>query len=594
MFDIFIMVDWSAANVPRTGRDSIWLCRRDAEGETLVNAPTRHAARELISQWLEAASGRRVLLGFDFPFGYPAGFAARLGLPGPPWRAVWDEIAALIDDDQENRNNRFDVAEALNRRVSGGGFPFWGCPRAPARTYLAGKHHRRHDTDGLAERRLVDLHIPSAQPCWKLLGTGSVGGQALTGIPVARALRADPRWRGRTQVWPFETGLQPPVKAQLVMAEVYPSLWAVKPRPDETKDAAQVRAVAGYLAARDQAGELAPLFFGDPGLTPKQREQVEREEAWTLGVTAARQRPIAVAVDVDPHSFTPAKPTPCSTRVAGECQSRQQEVRTRVVPVSSSRRKSGSISATGFRRYDEVASKPEVKKLTISEAYSSRHRRETGLPDEGSEIRAYTYLHDPAAITRKSLAIVRAEANLTRFPQPLRPVAARITHAAGDVAILDDLAFSPKAVRAGKAALEAGAPILVDATMVMAGINRKHLTAANELLCFLHDPAVPEIAAAQSTTRSAAAVELWRPYLGGAVVAIGNAPTALFRLLEILAEGAGKPALILGFPVGFVGAAESKAALAAFGNGIEFITLLGRRGGSAIAAAAVNALAAAR
>ena len=195
---------------------------------TLVNAPTRHAARELISQWLEAASGRRVLLGFDFPFGYPAGFAARLGLSGPPWRAVWDEIAALIEDDQENRNNRFDVAEALNRRVSGGGFPFWGCPRAPARTHLAGKHHRRHDTDGLAERRLVDLHIPSAQPCWKLLGTGSVGGQALTGIPVARALRDDPRWRGRTQVWPFETGLHPPVEAQLVMAEVYPSLWAVK------------------------------------------------------------------------------------------------------------------------------------------------------------------------------------------------------------------------------------------------------------------------------------------------------------------------------------------------------------------------------
>ena len=248
---------------------------------------------------------------------------------------------------------------------------------------------------------------------------------------------------------------------------------------------------------------------------------------------------------------------------------------------------------TGFRRYDEVASEPEVKKLTISETDSSRHRREKGLPDESSQSRAYTYLRDPAAITRKSLAIVRAEANLTRFPQPLRRVAARIAHAAGDVAILDDLAFSAKAARAGKAALEAGAPILVDATMVMAGINRKQLTAANELLCFLHDPAVTEIAAAQSTTRSAAAVELWRPYLEGAVVAIGNAPTALFRLLEILAEGAGKPALILGFPVGFVGAAESKAALAAFGNGIEFITLLGRRGGSAIAAAAVNALAAA-
>ena len=212
MFDTFIMVDWSAANVPRIGRDSIWLCRRDIEGETLVNAPTRYAAKELIGQWLAAAGERRVLLGFDFPFGYPAGFAARLGLSGPPWRAVWDEIAALIEDDKENRNNRFDVAEALNRRVSGGGFPFWGCPKAPARAHLAGKHHRRHDSDGLAERRLVDLHIPSAQPCWKLLGAGSVGGQALTGIPVARALRDDPRWRDRTQVWPFETGLHPPIR----------------------------------------------------------------------------------------------------------------------------------------------------------------------------------------------------------------------------------------------------------------------------------------------------------------------------------------------------------------------------------------------
>ena len=133
-----------------------------------------------------------MLLGFDFPFGYPAGFAARLGLSGPPWRAVWDEIAGLIADDERNRNNRFDVADALNRRVSGGAFPFWGCPAAPVRTYLAGKHHRRHDSEGLAERRLVDLYIPSAQPCWKLLGAGSVGGQALTGIPVARSLARRP------------------------------------------------------------------------------------------------------------------------------------------------------------------------------------------------------------------------------------------------------------------------------------------------------------------------------------------------------------------------------------------------------------------
>ena len=206
----------------------------------------------------------------------------------------------------------------------------------------------------------------------------------------------------------------------------------------------------------------------------------------------------------------------------------------------------------------------------------------------------YTYLRDPAAIARRSLALVRAEADLARFPAPLRRVAARIAHAAGDVAILDALAWSAKAVAAGQAALKAGAPILVDSAMVAAGVSRERLTGGSEVRCFLRDPAVAGLAAAQHTTRSAAAVELWRPHLAGAVVAIGNAPTALFRLIEILAEGAPKPALILGFPVGFVGAAEAKAALAGFGRGVECMTLHGRRGGSAIAAAAVNALASRR
>jgi hypothetical protein len=294
MFDSIIIVDWSAANVPRVGRDSVWICRRRGDKETLVNPPTRHAARTLIAEFLLAATARaeRVLLGFDFPFGYPAGFAARLGLSGRPWRAVWDEIAGLVRDDEQNRNNRFDVAEELNRRVSDAAFPFWGCPAAPVRTHLAGKHHRRHASDGLAERRLVDLYIPSAQPCWKLLGAGSVGGQALTGIPVARALRDDPRWCRRAQVWPFETGLRPPEGVPIVIAEVYPSLWAVSPAADEPKDRAQVRTVARFLAECRRTGGLAALFLGDPGLPTAERFRIETEEAWTLGVTAARQRPI--------------------------------------------------------------------------------------------------------------------------------------------------------------------------------------------------------------------------------------------------------------------------------------------------------------
>lgn len=296
MFDVFAMVDWSAAAVPRRGRDSIWVCWLTPEEERLENPPTRHAAKALLGDWLMAAlaRGERVLLGLDFPFGYPAGFAARLGLSGPPWRAVWDEISQLIEDTEENRNNRFRIAAELNRRVSGGCFPFWGCPAGFDTPFLRPKHHRRHEHEGLAERRLVDLHIPSAQPCWKLLGTGSVGGQALTGIPVVRSLRDDPRWSGKARVWPFETGLRAPADGAVVLAEVYPSLWAVSPIDGQSKDAAQVRSVAHFFAARDRVGELASLFAGDPALTPDQRERVEREEAWTLGVTAARQRPISV------------------------------------------------------------------------------------------------------------------------------------------------------------------------------------------------------------------------------------------------------------------------------------------------------------
>jgi precorrin-8X/cobalt-precorrin-8 methylmutase len=288
--------------VPRTGRDSIWICWRDATSERLVNPATRHAARALLSDWLATAMSRnaRVLIGFDFPFGYPAGFAARLGLAGLPWRAVWDEIGRLVSDDEHNSNNRFDVAAALNERISGGRFPFWGCPADSSRDCLGPKHHRRHEQDGLAERRLIDEYMTTAQPCWKLLGAGSVGGQVLTGLPVVRALRDDPRWRDKARVWPLETGLTAQPSGALMMAEVYPSLWSVSPQGNEPKDAAQVRTVARYFAERDEAGELDALFAGDPGLTREQRNRVETEEAWTLGVTARAQRPISVTAALPP------------------------------------------------------------------------------------------------------------------------------------------------------------------------------------------------------------------------------------------------------------------------------------------------------
>jgi len=202
----------------------------------------------------------------------------------------------------------------------------------------------------------------------------------------------------------------------------------------------------------------------------------------------------------------------------------------------------------------------------------------------------YAYLRDPDEIYRRSFALIEAEADLSRFPAEMRPVAVRRAHAAGDTAMLDNLAWSANAVMEGQRALAGAAPILVDSRMVAAGIAGGRLPGKSDIVCTLGDPQTAQLAESLKTTRSAAAVELWRPHLAGAIVAIGNAPTALFHLLDMIADGAPKPALVLGFPVGFVGAAEAKAALAEFA-GLEFIALLGRRGGSATAAATVNALA---
>jgi precorrin-8X/cobalt-precorrin-8 methylmutase len=366
--------------------------------------------------------------------------------------------------------------------------------------------------------------MTGAQPCWKLAYTGSVGSQVLTGIPVVRALRDDPDWADRTRIWPFETGFSARPDAQIVLAEVWPSWWQVRPELGPPNDKAQVRTVAELFASEARAGELARWLAGPAGLAPEERRTAETEEAWTLGV------------------MSPRRPRRASS------------------PAASMR--------VGAR---EARSQPAVA---------------AGSPPGAR----YTYLRDPAAIYERSFALVREAADLDRFPASLRSMALRLAHAAGDVSILDDLAWSRGAVVIGRRALAEGAPILADSAMVAAGIAAARLPAGNPVICTLRDPAVAAIAAELRTTRSAAAVELWRPHLAGAVVAIGNAPTALFHLLEIVAAGAGKPALVLGFPVGFVGAAEAKQALIAFGRGLRYVALRGRRGGSALAAAAVNAL----
>jgi precorrin-8X/cobalt-precorrin-8 methylmutase len=207
-------------------------------------------------------------------------------------------------------------------------------------------------------------------------------------------------------------------------------------------------------------------------------------------------------------------------------------------------------------------------------------------------VRRYDYVRQPSEIYRRSFATIRSEANLSMLPEEMRPVAVRMIHASGDVGLVEDLAFHPGLVSAARTALLGGAMILTDTQMLAAGVTRRRLPAENDVVCLLDDPRAGELAARWGTTRSAAAVSLWAERLAGAVVAIGNAPTALFHLLELIAGDAPHPAAIIGIPVGFVGSAESKIALAENPWSIPWLVVRGRRGGSALCAAAINALAA--
>ena len=203
----------------------------------------------------------------------------------------------------------------------------------------------------------------------------------------------------------------------------------------------------------------------------------------------------------------------------------------------------------------------------------------------------YSYLRDPAAIYSASQTAVEAATDLSQILEEIRPIAIRLVHACGMPEIVKDLVYSADAARSGKAALQAGAKVFVDSRMVMEGIIRQRLPRRNTVICTVNELSVANDAKSRHVTRSMAGVEMWQPYLTDAVVAIGNAPTALYRLLELIADGAPRPALIIGMPVGFVGAAESKEQLIADAGRIPYITLRGRFGGSALAAAAVNALA---
>lgn len=289
LFQAYVMVDWSAAAKPATGPDSIWIgvLKRNVRFQLAFeahNPATRGEAAGLLESVLAdlARKRERVLVGVDFPLGFPRGAAAALQLPGDPWRALMDFLAAEIKDKPNNDNNRFQVGAKMNRLMSGQAFPFWGAPAREEQTMLSAKRPREHGASDLPEFRLAEAPLKTASSIWKLYYQGSVGGQALTGIPVVKRLR-DSR---PAKVWPFETGWKPLSAADLggvqaVFAEIYPSLWPVKANFGEIKDQAQVRAIAERFAALDEKGQLGPLF--GPAKDDPRREIVEREEGWVLG-----------------------------------------------------------------------------------------------------------------------------------------------------------------------------------------------------------------------------------------------------------------------------------------------------------------------
>ncbi|MFZ5718135.1 MAG: cobalamin biosynthesis protein CbiG [Pseudomonadota bacterium] len=297
LFSAYVIVDWSAAAKPTTGTDSVWIgvLKRDVRFRLAFesfNPATRAEAEKRLTAILDDLKkrGERALIGVDFPLGFPRGLAAGLKLPGEaPWRATWDQLDKMVKDKADNTNNRFGVGSEINRRLTGGPFPFWGCPPKDALTTLQPKRTRAHGPDDLPEFRHADLAAKGAASIWKLYYNGSVGGQAILGIPFVRRLKLA---RGEAvRVWPFETGFKALTEADLdgveaVVAEVYPSLLKVAPAAGEVKDLAQVRATAEHFARLDEANKLGALF-APPKDTPADAVlDAEREEGWILGAGA--------------------------------------------------------------------------------------------------------------------------------------------------------------------------------------------------------------------------------------------------------------------------------------------------------------------
>jgi precorrin-8X/cobalt-precorrin-8 methylmutase len=282
MFDRFVVVDWSANSAPKLGRDSIWVAVLDGAGAvSSTNVATRRAAEALLGELLDPSVA--TLVGVDFSLGFPAGTAAALGLGGTPWSSTWELLARCIVDDERNANNRFVVASELNRRASGRAAPFWGCPPAAASCHL---QPTKSLATPLAEFRATEtcLRDQGRRPfsSWQLLGAGAVGSQSLLGIPMLQRLRC--RFDDRLAIWPFTTGLGPPIPAvgSVVVTEVWPSMHELVEDGSSVRDDAQVRATVSWLAEADASGRLGELM--SPALEGPAAAAVVAEEGWVLGV----------------------------------------------------------------------------------------------------------------------------------------------------------------------------------------------------------------------------------------------------------------------------------------------------------------------
>ena len=290
LFDAYVIVRWSAASKAATAADSvlIGLVRRDVRFRNTYasqSATTRGEGEKKLLAVLEdlAKRGERVLLGLDFPLGFPHGLAEGLKLQGEPWQAVWNQLDRMVKDKPDNTNNRFGVGAEINRRLTGGPFPFWGCPPRDALTTLQPKRTREHEAGDLPELRLTESKVKGAPSIWKLYYNGSIGGHAILGIPMVKRLKA--KYGDELKAWPFETGWGPPDLngVRIVAAEVFTGGAETKPAAGESKDQTEIRAYAEQIAKLDDGGRLAALFAAPKSITAAEAELARAEEGWILG-----------------------------------------------------------------------------------------------------------------------------------------------------------------------------------------------------------------------------------------------------------------------------------------------------------------------